>query len=57
MNITILERARSMRIHAGLPKQIWIDVVNMAVYLINRGPSVSLNCEIPKEIWTDKEET
>jgi len=27
MNRTILERARSMRIHAGLLKQFWVDVV------------------------------
>ena len=53
MNMTILEHARSMWIHAGLPKQLWADAVNMMVYLINslinRGPSVPLNCEILEE--------
>ena len=28
MNKTIMERARSIRIHAGLPKQFWADAVN-----------------------------
>jgi len=55
MNKTILERARSMWIHADLTKQFWADAVNTAVYLINRGPSVPLNCGIPEETWTDKE--
>ena len=40
INGTINERARSMRLHSGLPKAFWADAVNTAVYLINRGPSV-----------------
>ena len=55
MNMTILERARSMRIRAELRKQFWADAVNTTVYLINRGPSVALNCGIPEEAWTGKE--
>lgn len=55
MNRTILERARSMRLHAGLPKQFWAHAVDTAVYLINRGPSVPLNCGLPEEAWTGKE--
>ena len=45
----ILEHSRSMRIHAGLPKQFWVDAVNTALYLINRGASVPLNCGVPQE--------
>ena len=55
INKTIMERARSMRIHSGLPKQLWADAVNTSEYLINRGTSVALNCEIPEEAWTEKE--
>jgi len=55
MNMTILERARSMRIHGGLPKQFWADAVNTTVYLINRGPSIALNYGIPKEALACKE--
>jgi hypothetical protein len=36
MNKTIMEHARSMRLHAGFPLQVWADVVDIVVYLINR---------------------
>jgi hypothetical protein len=54
MNMTIMERARSMRLHAGLPLQFWVDAVDTTVYLINRGPSSSLDGIIPEEEWTGK---
>jgi transposase InsO family protein len=47
MNRTIMECARSMRLHAGFPLQFWADVVDIVVYLIKRGPSSSLNGGIP----------
>jgi hypothetical protein len=43
MNKTIMERARNMRLHAGLPLQFWADVVDIVVYLINKGPLSSLD--------------
>jgi hypothetical protein len=54
MNKTIMERARSMRLHAGLPLRFWEDVVDIVVYLINRGPSSSLDGRILEEEWTGK---
>jgi hypothetical protein len=54
MNETIMERARSMRLHDGLPLQFWEDAVDTVVYLINRGPSSSLDGRIPEEEWTGK---
>ena len=54
MNRTIMERARCMRLHAGLPLQFWADAVDIVVYLINRGPSSSLDGGIPEEAWTGK---
>ena len=48
MNKTFNKRARSMRLHAGLPKTFWADVVNTAAYLINRGPSVPMEFRILK---------
>ena len=54
MNRTIMERARCMRLHAGLPLQFWADAVDTVVYLINRGPSSSLDGDIPEEAWTGK---
>ena len=35
MNRTLNERARSMRLHAGLPKTFWADAISSATYLIN----------------------
>ena len=55
MNRTLNERARSMRIHSGVPKTFWADAVNTAAYLINRGPSVPLKFKLPEEVWTGKE--
>ncbi|KAD7116805.1 hypothetical protein E3N88_04073 [Mikania micrantha] len=57
MNRTINERARSMRLNAGLPKTFWANAVNTAAYLINRGPSVPLGFKIPEEEWLGREVT
>ena len=54
MNKTLNECARSMRIHCGLPKTLWVDAVGRATYLINRGPLVPLGFKIPEEVWTGK---
>ena len=54
MNRKIMERARCMRLHAGLPLHFWADDVNTASYLINRGPSSALDGGIPEEAWTGK---
>ena len=54
MNRTIMEHARSMRLHVGLPLQFWEDAVDTVVYLINKGPSSSLDGIIPEEEWTEK---
>ena len=44
-----------MRLHAGLPKTFWADVVSTAAYLINRGPSVPMEFRLPEEVWSGKE--
>ena len=54
MNTTIMESARCMKLHAGLPLQFWADVVDIVVYLINRGLSSSLDGGVPEEAWTGK---
>jgi hypothetical protein len=54
MNRTIMECARSMRLHVGFPLQFWEDVVDIVIYLINRGPSISLDGIILEEEWTGK---
>ena len=55
MNRTLNERARSIRLHAGLPKTSWADGISTAAYLINHGPSVPMEFRLPKEIWSGKE--
>ncbi len=52
MNKKIMEHARSMRLHVGLPLQFWADVEDTIVYLINRGPSSALDGGILEEAWT-----
>ena len=47
MNKTLNERARSMRIHCGLPKTFWADAVSTDSYSINWGPSVPSGFKIP----------
>ena len=54
MNRTIMERARCMRLHVGLPLQFWADAVDTAVYLIKIGHSSSLDGGIPEEAWSSK---
>ena len=50
MNKTFNEHARSMRLHAGLPKTFWADAVSTAAYLINQGPSVPMEFRLPEEV-------
>jgi hypothetical protein len=54
MNKTIMEHARSMRLHPSLPLQFWANVADIVVYLINIGPSSSLDGRILEEAWTGK---
>ncbi|RVW77417.1 Retrovirus-related Pol polyprotein from transposon TNT 1-94 [Vitis vinifera] len=55
MNRTLNEHARSMRLHARLPKTFWANAVSTAAYLINRGPSVPMEFKLPEEVWSGKE--
>ena len=50
MNRTLNERARSMRLHAGLPKTLWADAISIVAYPIKRGPSVPMKFRIPEEV-------
>ena len=54
MNKTIMESARCMRLHAGLPLQFWANVADTDAYLINRGPSSALDGGILEEAWAGK---
>jgi hypothetical protein len=54
MNTTIMDHARSMRLHAGFPLQFREDIVDIVIYLIKKGPSRYLDGGIPEEAWTGK---
>src|SRR5437660_7284924 len=51
MNRTIMEKARSMLLEAGLPESFWAEAVNTAMYLHNRSPTRSLEGKTPYEAW------
>nr|XP_023901374.1 uncharacterized protein LOC112013222 [Quercus suber] len=53
MNRILNERARSMRLNARLPKNLWVDAVSTTAYLINRGPSVPIEFRLPEEGYAD----
>ena len=51
-NRTILEKARTMLIHANLSKSHWAEALNTAIYLANRTPTSSLpDHKTPYEAW------
>lgn len=51
LNRTLVESARSMLLHAKLPKKYWGEAVRTAAYLKNRCPSKSLEEMTPYEAW------
>jgi len=55
INMTLNEHARSMRLHAGLPKTFWTNAVSIVAYLINRGPLVPLDHRLPREVLSENE--
>lgn len=54
MNRTLNERARSMRLHARLPKIFWVEATSTTTYLINRSSIISLELKLPEEVWSGK---
>jgi hypothetical protein len=53
-NRTVLDPARSMLKHAGMPNMLWAEAVSTAVYIKNRLPSRALPNSMPFEGWTQK---
>ena len=50
MNKTLAERARCIRLNAGLPKAFWAETVNTANLIIHRSPSSAIDFKIPEEV-------
>ena len=54
MNRTLNECARSMKLHAGLPKTFWAVAISTASYLINRGPSIPMEFKLPEKVLSSR---
>ena len=52
-NRTIVESARSMLNSKNLPKSLWAEAVNTAVYILNR----VMGSRTPDELWTGRKPT
>ena len=53
-NRTILSLVRSMLKEKSLPRELWGEAVNTAVYLLNRSSTRSLQGSTPYEAWTSR---
>ena len=51
MNRTLMESARSMMSHAGLPDSYWAEAVATAAYITNRTSTTALEKMTPYEQW------
>ena len=55
MNRTVVESARSLIAHAGVPNGYWAEAVATAVYIRNRTPTSSIKQRVtPVELWSGK---
>jgi transposase InsO family protein len=55
MNKTLMEKSRCMLSGVGLGKELWVEAVGTACYLVNISPSSALDDKTPQEVWTGKE--
>ena len=51
MNRKILEKAKCMCAHAGLPYSLWAEAASTATYIYNRLPNAPLKGKSPHELW------
>ncbi|GBM17892.1 Retrovirus-related Pol polyprotein from transposon TNT 1-94 [Araneus ventricosus] len=51
-NRTIVEEARSIHHHKGLPLKLWGEAVNTAVYVLNRTGPTREKEKTPIELWS-----
>jgi hypothetical protein len=52
MNITLMDKARSMLSGAGLAQEFWAEAIDIAKYLVNMSPSSTLVDSTPHEVWS-----
>lgn len=54
MNITIVDKVRSMFSHCKIPNLFWGEAIRTAIDLINLSPLINLNGEIVEKVWVGK---
>jgi hypothetical protein len=54
MNMTLMEKSRSMLNGVELGQEFWAEAVGKTCYLVNRSPSSMLDDKTPHEVWTRK---
>ena len=50
-NRTVVSMVRAMLKAKNLPRELWGEAVNIAVYILNRSSSKTLQGQTPHEIW------
>lgn len=50
----MMGKERSMLSGANLKQEFWVEVVDMACYMVNRSPSIALVNKIPYDTWDGK---
>lgn len=53
-NRTIVEMARSMMEEKGLPKNLWVETVNTAIYILNHSQTKAVCNQTPYEAWNGR---
>jgi len=56
-NCTVVESARSVLHASGLPKELWAEACNTAVYLLNCTGPTPVKDKMPLELWTGSHAT
>ena len=53
-NRTILNMVRSLMTRGRVPKNIWPEVVNWSVHILNRSPTFAIQNMTPEEAWSGR---
>jgi len=54
MNITLMDKARSMLSGAGLSQELWVEAIDTVCYLVNRSSTTALVDKTPYEAWDSR---